>query len=111
MAEQPTIKRRSIFKGLPLAAIAASMPVMLQNEVGQDRVQAAIEELKSALAERYGAEPQTKIDMTASRGIIGVSVLECEGDELCWMVKDGSPLRADDVTGTTDFADWAATRT
>lgn len=111
MASEPNITRRSFFKGLPLAGMAASLPMLAQNVHADDRLTAAIDELKDALAERYGIEPQTKIDLKHNRGIVGVSVLECEQDELCWMVTDNSPLLADDVTGTTAYADWEASRT
>jgi hypothetical protein len=52
MAEDANITRRSVFRGLPLAAIAASLPALAQDmRSAHERVEFHIAELQKALTD------------------------------------------------------------
>lgn len=107
------ITRRSILAAIPIAGMAPIVPAMVEPAPSIspcERLNAAIAELKAAVV---------AMDPLATDWDIGWAVDESLTIRFCAMAKknkaravtyvdDGSPLLADDVTGTTAYTDWEA---
>jgi hypothetical protein len=113
--------RRAALKGLAAAAVPIAGA---QAEPAKDpdaRIAAAIDEIEAALKEKHpdlhvqasegeirrpriGADREV-VHETFSHGVLVVACRD-RNDKGRWFVDDGCPLLADDVTGTTAFADW-----
>lgn len=106
--------RRAALAAIPAMGAAATVPATAAPAITpRERLNAAIDELKAAV---------TAMDPLASDWDIGWAVDESLTIRFCAMAKqgkakvvtyvdDGSPLRADDVTGTTAYADWERSQT
>jgi hypothetical protein len=98
------------------AAATAAVPTVAEAKSisPRERLDAAIAELKAASEAIW---PQiedwtTHIDVTRAVPVMLVAFVPAHlrGDEINVYVDDGSPLRADDVTGTTEYANWEKRR-
>lgn len=112
------ITRRTMLAAVPAMGTAAIVPAMAEPVKApiitpRQRLNAAIDELKAAV---------TAMDPLAADWDIGWAVDESLTIRFCAMAKknkakvvtyvdDGSPLLADDVTGTTAYADWDRSQT
>lgn len=57
MSEKIDQGRRSMFRGLPLAAVAASLPALAaDHEIDTDKVERLAHELSAAIANTYGGQ-------------------------------------------------------
>ena len=120
MATSANITRRralTSIAAIPAMGTAAIVPALAEPVEApaitpRQRLNAAIDELKAAV---------TAMDPLAADWDIGWAVDESLTIRFCAMAKknkahvatyvdDGSPLRADDVTGTTAYADWEQSR-
>ena len=128
----PEINRRrflthTAIAGAVAATVAAPVIVEVASASPRERLEAAIEELRSAMkacvsvhapssswsALLIGDRPSGKADIviaTCDNGKIDLLGSQPKGTTIKTYVDDGSPLLADDVTGTTAFADWEKRR-
>lgn len=119
------VNRRGFLKSAAAGALVAgsagaatAAPVDMTPD---ERIAAAMAELGAALREKY---PDWTVEVQAphldgpddkrvTSEVLIVNALEkrpCD-TEVRFFIDDGAPLRADDVTGTTDWADWLARNT
>lgn len=120
--------RRTFLRGVPAAGVAIAVPVVASASpkptlTQDERIEAALTEIAAVFRERYPDCPIRVEDV--DRGGTGMIILlaHCEGDAaktythnrrrngietVKVSIDDGSPLRADDVTGTNAYANWEA---
>lgn len=117
--------RNTAAAGAVAAAVTAPVIVEASNISPRKRLDAAIDELRSAMemcAREHagcwsvfmiGNRPSGKDDITiatSDSGKIDLLGSQPKGSTIEAYIDDGSPLLADDVTGTTAYADWEARR-
>lgn len=127
----PKITRRLFLRhtaaaGAASAAVAVPATATAQS-TPDDRIRAAMQEIEAAMSEKYpGWGVQVRNDVSRPVALKGREWVELEPvkhavvifasedrygpEEVRWFTVDRSPLLADDVTGTSAFADWEATR-
>lgn len=101
----------AVAAGATLPAISGANDSMTPDQ----RIEAAMGEISKALQEKH-SDFKIKTRFDTIRPVVGpvqrvaVTVFASPQlwgpEELAWFVKDGSPLLADDITGTNAFADW-----
>lgn len=105
-----SITRRTLVKAfpfigavvaVPVTAFAEAKPSVAQPECPGVRLANALIEVKEALRELYGVEPDDQSLSTKDMGVIAISAMPHPMDRMVWSIDDGSPL-----VGSP--AEWAA---
>lgn len=92
-----TITRRLFLKSAPVAAAAVALPaagaIAAQgSQSAMDRLDAAIDALKLAMADVYGADPEECSKVLPHQGVVVLSVLAEPSDRVKWFIDDGVPI-------------------
>lgn len=115
MAESVSITRRTFLRNTAVAgavgATIAAPAVAAEPEMTpRQRLDAAIAELKAASTELWPTADDWTVRIKATPSVpLMIVAYDPEWKsrgEVKVYVDDGSPLLADDVTGTTAYADW-----
>lgn len=104
--------RNTAAAGAVGAAVAAPAIAAEPEMTPCERLDAAIAELKAAAKAIWPTADDWMIHVDASPSVPLMVAAYDPGwqsrGQVAVYIDDGSPLRADDVTGTTAFADWEA---
>jgi hypothetical protein len=114
--------RRTFLRTAPAVGLAIATPVAAGAQLEPiERIRQAVADLHALMGEYMAGQPDSwsvflvgnrpsgkKDIVIATRGNGETDLLGTrpQRDVVKTYIDDGSPLRADDVTGTTDYANW-----